>query len=84
VTVSQRADCWAQIGSPKSQTSRRTIPLGEPTARALRAWKLAQPPVVTKDAEGNEITRPRTLVSGPNFLRSNRTMPILVRMLKAR
>jgi integrase len=44
VTVAQRADKWAQIGSPKSEAARRTIPLGDPAAHALRAWKLAQPP----------------------------------------
>lgn len=44
VTVAQRADARARIGSPKSASSRRTVPLGETAARALREWKLAQPP----------------------------------------
>ena len=44
VAVAQRADARARIGSPKSASSRRTVPLGETAARALREWKLAQPP----------------------------------------
>jgi integrase len=44
VTVAQRADRWSRIGSPKSETSRRTVPLGQTAAQALREWRLAQPP----------------------------------------
>jgi integrase len=44
VTIAQRADAKARIGSPKSESSRRTVPLGETTVQALKAWKLAQPP----------------------------------------
>jgi integrase len=44
VTIEQRADKWSRLGSPKSETSRRTIPLGERTAQALKEWRLAQPP----------------------------------------
>jgi integrase len=44
VTVAQRADARARIGSPKSDSSKRTVPLGDKAARALREWKLAQPP----------------------------------------
>jgi integrase len=43
VTVAQRADRWAAVGSPKSATSRRTVPLGETAAKALKEWRLAQP-----------------------------------------
>jgi integrase len=43
VMVSQRADKWGRIGPPKSEASRRTIPLSETSAQALRVWKLAQP-----------------------------------------
>jgi integrase len=43
VTVAQRADRWSAIGSPKSATSRRTVPLGETAVRALKEWRLAQP-----------------------------------------
>jgi integrase len=63
VTISQRADRWSVIGSPKSDAARRTIPLGETSAQALRAWKLAQPPVVYR--EGREKRqRPHVLVFG--------------------
>ena len=44
VTIEQRADKWSTIGSPKSESARRTIPLGQRTAQALREWRLAQPP----------------------------------------
>ena len=44
VTVSERADRFSCIGDPKSDSSRRTIPLGETAARALKEWRLAQPP----------------------------------------
>jgi len=63
VTISQRADRWAEIGSPKSDAARRTVPLGEPAAQALRAWKLAQPPV-TYHEDGEKRQRPATLVFG--------------------
>jgi integrase len=43
-TVAQRADRWSRIGSPKSESSQRTVPLGETAARALKEWRLAQPP----------------------------------------
>jgi integrase len=43
VTVAQRADAWCEIGSPKAEASRRSVPLGEVAAKALKAWKLAQP-----------------------------------------
>ena len=63
VTISQRADRWSEIGSPKSATSRRTVPLGETAARALRAWKLAQPPITYRE-DGEKRQRPPTLVFG--------------------
>jgi integrase len=44
VTVSARADKWSTIGSPKSATSRRSVPLSAETARALKEWRMAQPP----------------------------------------
>jgi integrase len=43
VTVEQRADKWSRVGSPKSESSHRTIPLGATTVRALKEWRLAQP-----------------------------------------
>ena len=47
----------------KSTTSRRTIPLGETAAQALRAWKLAQPPITSYE-DGENRQRPPTLVFG--------------------
>ena len=44
VTIAQRADRWSRIGSPKSESSQRTVPLGETAARALKEWCLAQAP----------------------------------------
>jgi integrase len=63
VTIRQRADRWAQIGSPKSEAARRTVPLGEDGAHALRAWKVAQPPVTYRE-DGEKRQRPATLVFG--------------------
>jgi integrase len=64
VTIARRADRWSQLGSPKSESSQRLVPLGETAARALKEWRLAQPPVKAEDEQGNEIGRPRTLVFG--------------------
>lgn len=44
VTVDRRADMRNVIGPPKSDASRRTIPLPPATVTALRSWKLACPP----------------------------------------
>ncbi|MCC2652636.1 MAG: integrase [Geminicoccaceae bacterium] len=44
VTVNERADRWNSVGSPKSASSRRAIPLGEVATRVLKEWRLAQPP----------------------------------------
>jgi integrase len=41
--VRQRADRWNKIGPPKSEASRRTIPLGPEAILALKEWKLACP-----------------------------------------
>jgi integrase len=44
VTVSQRADAWCTLGSPKAESSRRSIPFSGIAVQALREWRLAQPP----------------------------------------
>jgi integrase len=63
VTVEQRADELGEIGSPKSAAARREIGLNATTVRALKEWKLAQPPVTYR--EGNEKRqRPHRLVFG--------------------
>jgi integrase len=76
VTVAQRADKWAQIGSPKSAAAHRTVPLGESAARALKAWKLAQPPSTYRE-DGEKKQRPATLfgmrVDRPGTLPSTRS-----------
>jgi integrase len=80
VTISQRADRSAQIGSPKSDAAQRTIPLGEPAAQALRAWKLAQPPITYReDAEKRQ--RPATLVFGTRMDRPDTLPNIRSRLL---
>lgn len=43
LTVTQRADSWNKIGSPKSNAGHRTIPLPDRTLNALKEWKLACP-----------------------------------------
>ena len=63
VTVAQRADRQSRIGSPKSASSRRTVPLSETAAPALKEWKLAQPPRTIKE-NGEEKRVPRGLVFG--------------------
>jgi integrase len=43
VTVGQRADKQGSIGSPKSETAHRKIPLGARAVKALKEWLLAKP-----------------------------------------
>jgi integrase len=40
--VTQRADRYNVIGHPKSESSRRTVPLSPDVVHALREWKVAQ------------------------------------------
>jgi integrase len=58
ITVSQRADKWGDIGSPKAESSQRDIPLPPLVLNTLREWKLACPRRDTgkKDADGDPIT----------------------------
>jgi integrase len=44
IKVSQRADRWGAIGSPKSEAGIRKIPIGPSLANELRAWKLKSRP----------------------------------------
>jgi integrase len=41
--VRQRADRYSEIGSPKSESSSRTVPFGSDVSLALKTWKLACP-----------------------------------------
>lgn len=43
ITVSQRADRYREIGSPKSDAGRRSIPLMPIVVNTLKEWKLACP-----------------------------------------
>jgi integrase len=43
LVVRQRADRYQQLGSPKTRSSRRSVPLMPIVANTLRAWKLACP-----------------------------------------
>ena len=43
LNVSQRADLYRTIGSPKTEAAERTIPLPPTVVAALREWKLACP-----------------------------------------
>jgi integrase len=43
LTVRQRADRWNKIGSPKSETSQREVPLAPMVVNALKEWMLACP-----------------------------------------
>ncbi|TGP88917.1 MULTISPECIES: site-specific integrase [unclassified Mesorhizobium] len=57
IHVRQRADRWNDIGSPKSDTSERDVPLPPLVANTLREWKLACPKgkldLVFPNGEGN-------------------------------
>ena len=44
VTVCQRADQWGEIGPPKSEAGRRTIPIPPELVKELKVWKLRSPP----------------------------------------
>lgn len=44
LSVTQRADRWNDIGSPKSGAGHRTIPIGPGLVKMLKAWKLRCPP----------------------------------------
>lgn len=43
ITVRQRADEWGQIGPPKSEAGKRTIPIPPELVAELKAWKLRSP-----------------------------------------
>lgn len=43
ITVRQRADHWGEIGPPKSEAGKRTIPIPPELVAELKAWKLRSP-----------------------------------------
>jgi integrase len=52
LAVRQRADRWNRIGSPKSDSGKREVPLAPMVVNALKEWRLACPRV--KESEGHE------------------------------
>jgi integrase len=61
LTVRQRADRWNKIGSPKSESGRRDVPLAPLVVNALREWKLARrlhAPVDLDQAECGDLVFP--------------------------
>lgn len=71
LTVRQRADRWNTIGSPKSESGRRTVPLMPIVVNTLKEWKLACPKseidLVFPTSNGNiaNITNLHRTVLGP-------------------
>lgn len=59
ISVCQRADNWANIGSPKSQSARRTIPVSKILIDELRAWRNIAPnselDLVFPNSNGNPL-----------------------------
>lgn len=44
ITVAQRADQWGEIGPPKSEAGKRTVPIAPELVAELKRWKLRSPP----------------------------------------
>ena len=44
IAVCQRADQWGQIGPPKSEAGKRTVPIPPELVSELKRWKLRGPP----------------------------------------
>lgn len=44
ISVRQRADQWGQIGPPKSEAGKRTVPIPPELVSELKRWKLRSPP----------------------------------------
>ena len=62
LTVRQRADRWNTIGSPKSDSGKREVPLAPTVVNALKEWRLACPKgpadLVFPNSKGNVDTLP--------------------------
>lgn len=43
ISVTQRADCYCEMGNTKSKSGRREIPMGPGLANVLKDWKVACP-----------------------------------------
>jgi len=44
ISITQRADQWGEIGPPKSEAGKRTIPIPPELVTELKRWKLRSPP----------------------------------------
>jgi integrase len=68
VHVRQRADAWGTIGSPKTETSKRSIPIGPFVINTLKEWKFAcpktEPDLVFPDDSGQPLTHSVIMNSG--------------------
>jgi len=60
ITIAQRADRWNEIGAPKSDAGRRTVPIGPGLTAELRKWKLRCPPSPTALVFPNARKKPMT------------------------
>ena len=62
LTVRQRADRWNTIGSPKSDSGKREVPLAPMVVNTLKEWRLACPKgalgLVFPNSKGNVDTLP--------------------------
>jgi integrase len=67
VHVRQRADRFNEIGAPKSDGSRRTVPIGPEVVHALKEWKLA---CAKSDLDLVFPTSAGTIENHSNMLRS--------------
>jgi integrase len=61
LTVTQRADRWGIIGSPKSGAGKREVPLAPMAVNALKEWRLACPKCEADLAFPTSKGRPRQL-----------------------
>lgn len=56
IHVRQRADRFNDIGSPKSESGERSVPIPPMVVNALREWKLAYSrPVIGRDGDGKPV-----------------------------
>jgi integrase len=55
LTVRQRADRWNKIGSPKSDSGKREVPLAPMVVNMLREWRLACPRIGPDESNGGRL-----------------------------
>jgi integrase len=63
VRISQRADRWNKIGSPKSDAGKREVPLAPMVVNTLREWRLASPKAEANLVFPNGQGRPEQLTA---------------------